>query len=104
MQPLSVFGQAILGLGWHHRIDRPLDQAVTLQSAEDLDENLFGDVGNLPLQFVETSDPSRQAIKDDRRPLVADQIEKTTRGKPRVESFSGLMPTDRHSLRCRSGV
>ena len=71
--------ETVFGFRGDNRIDFAMHNAVVLQAAKRLNEHLLRDIRYLTLKFGKTPYAAGQAIHNDRRPFIGDQIQQLTR-------------------------
>ncbi len=79
VQRLPIRRQPIPRFGGYDRVHGTLDEAAALQRSQDLDQHLLRNVRDVALNLAEPFYRVRQAVENDRRPLIADEFQQSPR-------------------------
>src|ERR1700722_9992882 len=90
MQTPPGLSEGVFFFWRHHGIDFPAYKTRGFELPEHLYQHLLGNVGDMVLKFIETPHAAREAVKNDRRPFVADQLQDATRRIAFVKDVGGL--------------
>jgi hypothetical protein len=91
MQTPPGLSEGVFRFRRHHGIDFPVNETRSFELPEHLNQHLLGNIGDMVLKFIEAPHAAREAVKNDGRPFVADQLQDATRRIARVKDVGGLV-------------
>src|SRR5438874_2741734 len=90
MQTPPGLGEGVFRFWRHHGVDLAVNETRGFQLPEHLNQHLLGNIGDMVLKFIEAPHSTREAVKNDGRPFVADQLQDATRWIARIKDVGGL--------------